>query len=1201
MTNLSQSSHHSALTSLSRNRLTGLDIPKGPLASLIACLLSLFISYLVAVGSLSFYFGSDGFAWAWGANAAAVATIFVVHQLIPSVSTRLLALLQAFPIFAANAQAGVGVFDNTFMTVLNTAEIAIVSGFLISCLRDDVLSLSLQCLAKSAGTLALVSLCAGTYFSFRYGAPLTQAAAGWFLSDIVAYIPILLLLIAFFTDSEKLISRRNVFGLVIPMGGWLMLEATSVLGGSAELLVALLPTAIIAMFASLRVFSVALIAIVAYEVFELPGVAALIESTVPNANLVLLSEFVFVTGILAAIAWQRFWNAKLNAYLGWQSEQLSFALDGAGISIFEVDTKNDLAVELAGSHRTAKRGIPFNIKSAMERMLDPKDAKQLSDVLSADDQSLQYRVKYPDSDAYAWSQIKTGKGYLSDGEAKRLVVRYDITDLMDARERLNDSFQQLTEQQTSIDLAADSAGLGFFKHDVLSNRVYPQPSYNRLFGLDPEVREFEGERIAEFIYEPDRERLNAKIGDILSNPRAATVEYRIVVDNKLKWVRTTVVPRTSEDGIFIHGTVQDIADEKSKALVEQLQQRIRAFSERTGGHYYTIRNLVTEEFVAAPGFLELLDFENPKAFLEATSTLENVHPSDRDQVRQYIEQALSETVSLDADADADADISLDGIRMRVKVQNGQFVWFQTALRKVVIDSVPYVVTSWNQIDSLVDAGLRAEEALEKLASAVDAAQLGTCEHNLTTHKLSVNAHLKAMFDLRGAEEITLDQIMSVIHPADLPQVQQFMHAQHASLEPGTLQFRLQTKNGIRWLNVSVRFKVNREGDPIAYFSYLDITEIKGKEAELERTIEELAERRVRQNEMFAIIAHELRTPLSAIKMMQEEQSLKTLEPFGQSIVDATDSVISILDDLRSVVNPDLAMSQSAVLDQPDSVVNRSLTPLRTLLKQKGLEVHYASNTAAGEYHLFNAQALRQITSNLVKNAALHSGASELSVSLSATAVENNQSKFILRVEDNGCGIDSDTLPKLFNAFSRGNSTAEGTGLGLHIAQTLAARLGGTIIYEPSQKGGACFVVEFILEQQHRDQNSEAKKEDADVLKGLNILFAEDQKTIQMISQKILERAGAAVTVADNGSVALERFETSDFDLVVTDIMMPELDGYGLTAALRGRGYTGPIIGVSAAVLGDETNKLLEAGANSVIAKPLSLGELVEEFVKIKST
>ena len=206
------------------------------------------------------------------------------------------------------------------------------------------------------------------------------------------------------------------------------------------------------------------------------------------------------------------------------------------------------------------------------------------------------------------------------------------------------------------------------------------------------------------------------------------------------------------------------------------------------------------------------------------------------------------------------------------------------------------------------------------------------------------------------------------------------------------------------------------------------------------------------------------------------------------------------------------------------------------------------------------------------------------------------------MEDNGCGIDSATLPKLFKAFSRGNSTAEGTGLGLHIAQTLASRLGGTISYEPSEKGGAGFVVEFTLEQQHRDQSSEAKKEeDADVVKGLNILFAEDQKTIQMISQKILERAGAAVTVANNGSVALERFETSDFDLVVTDIMMPELDGYGLTAALRGRGYTGPIIGVSAAVLGDETNKLLEAGANSVIAKPLSLGELVEEFVKIKST
>jgi len=315
LTNLSQSSHHSELSVLNRNRFAGLAIPNGRLASFTACLLSLFVSYLVAMSSLSFYFGNDGFAWVRSANAAAVATIFVVHHFIPSFSTRLLALLQAFPIFAANAQAGVGVFDNTFMTVLNTAEIAVVSGFLTSCLRDDVLSLSLRCLAKSAGTLAVASLCAGTYFSVRYGAPLPQAAIGWFLSDVVAYIPILLLLIAFFADSEKLISRRNVFGLAIPMGAWLLLEATSVLGVSAELLVALLPTAIIAMFASLRIFSVALIVIMAYEAFELPAVAASLGNTVANANLVLLFEFVFVSGILAAIAWQRFWNSKLNAYL----------------------------------------------------------------------------------------------------------------------------------------------------------------------------------------------------------------------------------------------------------------------------------------------------------------------------------------------------------------------------------------------------------------------------------------------------------------------------------------------------------------------------------------------------------------------------------------------------------------------------------------------------------------------------------------------------------------------------------------------------------------------------------------------------------------------------------------------------------------------------------------------------------------------
>ena len=112
-----------------------------------------------------------------------------------------------------------------------------------------------------------------------------------------------------------------------------------------------------------------------------------------------------------------------------------------------------------------------------------------------------------------------------------------------------------------------------------------------------------------------------------------------------------------------------------------------------------------------------------------------------------------------------------------------------------------------------------------------------------------------------------------------------------------------------------------------------------------------------------------------------------------------------------------------------------------------------------------------------------------------------------------------------------------------------------------------------------------------MLAGLRVLYAEDQKTLQLLTATLLKKQGAQVTLANDGVMALELYQPGAFDFILTDIMMPNLDGYGLTKALRERGFDGKIIGLTAATIGLETDQLLIAGADATLSKPVDIKKL----------
>lgn len=375
-------------------------------------------------------------------------------------------------------------------------------------------------------------------------------------------------------------------------------------------------------------------------------------------------------------------------------------------------------------------------------------------------------------------------------------------------------------------------------------------------------------------------------------------------------------------------------------------------------------------------------------------------------------------------------------------------------------------------------------------------------------------------------------------------------------------------------------------------------ELAAANAELNQTLE-------RQREMFAVIGHELRTPVASIDMLLRDDETTPDQKLGM-IGEINQGLLGVLDDLRVVVSPERVNKVSNEVVSPKKLIMRTLGPMASLLQKGGIKLNLDLGDSTQAFE-FNAQALRRLVNNLVKNAVVHAGADNIWIRLESLPHQSYSQSFLLTIEDDGKGVSKQFEDQMFKAFSRGETDADGTGLGLHICKELAQLLRGTIKYQPSPKGGAAFVVEFTLDLAipEKQLNHKAASVEAGVpeaaskasksfdlsMKGLRVLVAEDEQLLRMLTTKQLVKKGAQVVACEDGSAALKAYRAGEFDLVLTDIMMPVMDGYGLTQALRQEGYQGPIFGVTAAVVGDETQRLLDAGANLVMEKPLRSAKL----------
>ena len=207
------------------------------------------------------------------------------------------------------------------------------------------------------------------------------------------------------------------------------------------------------------------------------------------------------------------------------------------------------------------------------------------------------------------------------------------------------------------------------------------------------------------------------------------------------------------------------------------------------------------------------------------------------------------------------------------------------------------------------------------------------------------------------------------------------------------------------------------------------------------TSEKLNAQSERQKQMFAVIGHELRTPVASISMLLDDPDLSSDRKL-ENTREISENLLNVLEDLRVVVAPERALEAKWQSENPAKVIERAIAPLQPVVRAQNMSLQ-CSIGALGLYE-FHAQALRQILTNLVKNAAVHSGGTRIAVRFNVEETEKECFGQLV-VEDDGVGISEHKLNKLMQPFEAGQESM-GSGLGLYITSELAKVAKGDLVY-----------------------------------------------------------------------------------------------------------------------------------------------------------
>ena len=455
----------------------------------------------------------------------------------------------------------------------------------------------------------------------------------------------------------------------------------------------------------------------------------------------------------------------------------------------------------------------------------------------------------------------------------------------------------------------------------------------------------------------------------------------------------------------------------------------------------------------------------------------------------------------------------------------------------------------------------------------------------------------------------------------------------ASLSKGEVwrgEFHNQKKNGeLYWELATIAPIRNSQGETTHFVALKeDVTQKKQMRDNLIQAMHAAEDANRAKSEFLANMSHEIRTPMTAIlgytdllfgdgdiskAPKHRIEAIETIKRNGHFLLGLINDIL----DLSKIEAGKLDAEQ--IDTSPHEIISDVFSLMKVRSESKGLQLNVQYDGPIPKTIFTDPTRLRQIIINVVGNAIKFTETGTVQIIARLLNEAGKDPQLQIDVTDTGIGIDKDKIEKLFMPFTQadGSMTRKfgGTGLGLAIGKRLTELLGGSLSVTSIPGKGSTFSIIVStgpldkVELVHGDvkpastkvitEKTETQKASTKApLQNCRILFAEDGPDNQKLIGFLLKKAGAEVTLADNGQISYDLAtsalaEGNPFDVILTDMQMPVMDGYESTRKLRENGYRGSIIALTAHAMQSDRQLCLDAGCDNYTTKPVNRKELIE--------
>ena len=410
-------------------------------------------------------------------------------------------------------------------------------------------------------------------------------------------------------------------------------------------------------------------------------------------------------------------------------------------------------------------------------------------------------------------------------------------------------------------------------------------------------------------------------------------------------------------------------------------------------------------------------------------------------------------------------------------------------------------------------------------------------------------------------------------------------------------------------------RIKRQGEPYVLSYLRDMRMQKRNEAALRQAKEQAEIAAQAKSDFLARMSHEIRTPMNGVLGLTH-LALGKSPPTEQKeyllkIQSSAKILLGVINDILDFSKIESGKLSLEIIPFSFHATLRTVVDLfSSQAQQKGLSFVVEEDKNIPENLKGDSLRLSQVLLNLCGNALKFT--EKGGVTLRIQRVEEHAEAVRLRFDviDTGVGMTDEQISRLFQPFSQADTSTTrkygGTGLGLIISKLLVEMMGGEILVESIPGQGSTFTFSVLLGMEDPETEdldtllslAEEKSallpvsiEDTTTLQGVRILLTEDNEINQEIAKALLEDLGIIVTIANNGAEAVDAVATQTFDGILMDIQMPVMDGLSAAKAIREKGYTMPIIAMTAHAMQEDRDKSMVAGMNDHINKPVDVEEL----------